>query len=338
MAVLAAIAGVGAPGRSGAEDIPFLKSLRHPLIVGAEECAECHRSEVKAWQLTDHFHSRDLHLNDKAGEIAEKMGIGPASRVRTSALCSQCHFTVQKMGDKPAKAIAGVSCESCHGGALNWIDIHNTGDRREPDDTTEDRSRRVAESAAAGLLGPVEIHKIAENCYRCHLVTDEALVNRGGHPPGSDGFELVSWLSGEVRHNFFDSKGGENRPLSPARRRVLYIVGRALEMEYSLRGLARATEKAEYGNAMGRRCVETRKALDAIADALGADTPAELREIRDAIGTPGLLKFFNVAPLEAAADAIEKQVALLVANHDGSRLGAVDALIPGEAIGKPHQP
>ena len=115
-------------------------------------------------------------------------------------------------------------------------------------------------------------------------------------------------------------------------------MGKLLEMEYSLRGLARAKEKADYGNAMGRRCGSTRKAIDQIIESLGDDAPPELKEIQTAISTPGLLKFFNVEPLTAAADAVEKLTAQFVEKNDGSKLGAVDSLIPTEGKGTTYEP
>ena len=186
------------------------KFLQHSQVVGNKKCIECHESEIKAWQKTKHYHNKDLHTNEKAATIARKMGITSAAKIRTSGLCTQCHFTVQKIGTAPAKAIDGVSCESCHGGAKEWLDLHNIADRREPGDTPAKRSERVAKSIAAGMLYPDQIHQVAENCYSCHIVTDEKLVNVGGHPPGSTDFELASWAAGEVRHNFFLSKGTKN--------------------------------------------------------------------------------------------------------------------------------
>jgi hypothetical protein len=321
-----------------AQEIPQKKFLQHSQVIGAEKCIECHESEIKAWNGSKHYANKDLHQNEKAAEIARKMGITSPAKIRMSGLCTQCHFTVQKLGSSPAKAIDGVSCESCHGGAKDWIDIHNTGDRRESDDTAAAREKRIGDAVANGMLKPDAIHQIASNCFSCHIVTDEALVNQGGHPPGSDTFELVSWLKGEVRHNFFESKGKTNAPTPTDRQRVLYVTGKLLEMEFSMRGLARAKEKADYGNAMGRRCVSTRKAIDQIVETLGDAAPPELKTIQEEISVPGLMKFFNVEPLNATADSLAGLTAKFVEGNDGSKLGAIDSLIPGEAKGAAYHP
>jgi len=319
------------------QDIATKKFLQHSKVIGAEKCIECHESEIKAWHATKHYANKDLHKNDKAAEIAGKMGITSPSKIRLSGLCTQCHFTVQKLGSAPAKAIDGVSCESCHGGAKDWLDVHNTGDRRDDKDPAALKAR-VAASQAKGLLYPSEVHKVAKNCYSCHIITDEKLVNQGGHSPGSDTFELVSWLKGEVRHNFFESKGKTNAPTPQNRQRQLYVVGKVLEMEYSMRGLARATEKADYYKSMGRRCVSTRKKIGEIIETLGDATPGELKKINETITAQGLLSFENTGPLTAAADELDKQIASFVKNNDGSKLEALDSLIPAKGEGKSYEP
>lgn len=321
-----------------AEEIVVKKFLQHSQVVGASECIECHESEVKAWRGSQHYANKDLHTNPKALEIARKMGITSAAAIRTSNLCTQCHFTVQKKGSAPAKVIDGVSCESCHGGAKDWLDAHNTGDRRDGDDTADARAKRVAEAEAGGMLRPEDFHVVASNCYSCHIITNEELVNKGGHPAKSPDFELVAWMSGEVRHNFFDSKGKTNAETPTNRKRMLYIAGVALQLEYSLRGLARAKEKDEYGKSMGRNCGSTRETFNGIVEALGDSAPAELKTISETVNEAGLLKFFNVDPLTAAADTVAEQLKAFSSNHDGADFGAVDSMISGEGQGKVYQP
>lgn len=323
---------------SNGQEIAKKKFLQHSQVISSDKCIECHESEIKAWQDTKHYANKDLHNNEKAAEIARNMGIASPSQIRTSSLCTQCHFTVQKLGNGPAKAVGGVGCQSCHGGAKDWLEIHNTGDRRESDDSAAALDKRVAEATSKGMIYPHSVHEVAANCYSCHIVTDEKLVNQGGHPPGSDLFELASWLKGEVRHNFFKSKGDTNAETSQERQRQLYVVGKCLEMEYSLRGLARAKEKADYGKAMGRRCGTTRKGIEEIVSTLGADAPDELNKILEVISVSGLLKFFNTDPLNAAADEVQKYTAAFVEGNDGSKLGAIDGLIPSEGKGTAYQP
>lgn len=69
---------------------------------------------------------------------------------------------------------------------------------------------------------PDQPYALVVMCFGCHNVPEEKLVNVVGHQPGST-FELVSWLEGEVRHNY--ASGGRNREDTPDRKRVLYVLG-----------------------------------------------------------------------------------------------------------------
>jgi len=319
------------------DSIANKKYLQHDKVVGNGKCLECHESEIQAWKTTKHFKSKDLKKNKASWEIARKMGITSADKISSSNLCAQCHFTNQKIGSSPAKAISGVSCESCHGGAKDWIEVHNTGDRREGKDTPTAMAKRVAKASSHGMLYPNMIHKVAANCYSCHIVTNEKLVNVGGHAVGSKSFDLSAWASGEVRHNFFkDSK--KNAPTPQNRKRMFYLVGLALDLEYSLRGVARATEKGDYGNSMGRRASYKRKQVVAAIKKLGDAAPEELKKIKELASAKGLVKYFNTKPLETAAEAISVQTKALAEKHDGSKFSALDALIPTESKGKAFHP
>ena len=92
------------------------------------------------------------------------------------------------------------------------------------------------------------IDLIADNCYSCHTVPNQDLVNTGGHLAGSD-IELVSWSQGEVRHNYLLNQT-KNAPESPQRLRIFYVVGQVTDLEYSLRGGLQITVKGPYQVAM----------------------------------------------------------------------------------------
>jgi hypothetical protein len=155
--------------------------------------------------------------------------------------------------------------------------------------------------------------------------TEEKLVNVGGHKAGSD-FELVSWLSGEVRHNMQKSAGKVNEATPAPRLRMLYIAGRALDLEYSLRGLAKATEESAYSKAMQARAESAKARLEEI---LKAANLAEVKAMVDA-APAGELKINNAAALNKAADAVGESARKLAAGNDGTQLAAVDPLIPGK--------
>src|SRR5713101_4798624 len=170
-------------------------------IAGAEACGECHTAEFAAWKETQHYDTfNTLHRKPRAQAIAEKLGF---TSLKRESLCINCHYTEKATADGE-QVISGISCESCHGAAKDWINLHSDyggkGVTREQE-TPAHKKQRLEQSAAKGMLRPDQIYLVAANCYQCHTVPNEKLVNVGEHKPGSN-FELLSWLQGEVRHNF----------------------------------------------------------------------------------------------------------------------------------------
>jgi len=325
VAVLGSLLLLAAPG--AAQELKF--HLDPANVMGPNACAQCHKNEIAAWQQTHHSTQfTNLYRLPKAQEIAQKMGVRLINR---DSLCMTCHYTVQadaNAGGQPS-AIAGVSCESCHGAAKSWINLHNN--LKIPD--------HLSQAAAAGMTLPTDYYGLAANCFSCHTVPQEKLVNVGGHVAGS-ALELVSWSQGEVRHNFLlpGGKSGDSNATSPQNTlRMLYVMGRILDLEYGLRGTAKATENANYGKALAYRTYNARKSLQAINDAVHL---SDLGAIITASGSDADLKVNNAAVLNAAADRVSGLAKAFAKAHDGSDLAAVDALIPGsdKYVGTVFQP
>jgi hypothetical protein len=260
--------------------------------------------------------------NEAANAIARKMGV---RRVKQESLCLNCHFTVQ---DKNAvkEPVAGISCESCHGAGKDWIKVHSgySGKKAETESKAERQARwKLADSK--GMIRPGAIYQLAKNCFSCHVVPHEDLVNTGGHRAGS-AFELVSWSQGEVRHNSWHSKGKENVPASAARRRMLYVVGLGVELETALRAVGKAKARKVYAFEMARRADQARQQMAAVAKAVPAVPEfATLVELAH----QAALKLDNEAALTSAADAISKTLANISETYDGSTLAGIDSMIPG---------
>lgn len=294
-----------------------------PKILGPDVCGECHKQEVVAWKESHHFTTfREMPRKKRAKEIAANMGI---RRIKSESLCLGCHYTVREKKDK-RKSIAGISCESCHGPGLDWIKIHSGFSGKTA--TTETRAEEAARwklADAKGMIRPHAVYELARNCYGCHVVPHEDLVNTGGHRAGSD-FELVSWSQGEVRHTTWHAKGSANVPATPARRRVLYLVGLGVELETSLRALGKATGRKVYAFEMAARVDRARRKLSAAAAAL-PDMPEIGTLVATAHWAP--LSLRNEAALSAAADAVARIVEGISDSHDGERLKPLDRFIPG---------
>ncbi len=292
--------------------------------VGPDECGECHKSEMAVWKETKHHKSFfELTRSEEGRKIAEKMGI---KRIKRESDCLDCHFTSVKVDDV-VKPIAGTSCESCHGAARDWINVHNDyggKDIKKEQESPEHRTQRITKAGQLGMLRPESLYDVAQNCYQCHSVPNERLVNEGGHTAGS-AFELVAWSQGEIRHNFLHSDDPENnRPTSVERQRMMLLVGQALDLEYGLRGTAKATVKADYAVAMAKR---TQLAMLRIKKILETQPVPELQQMLDAT-TAVELKLNHAEELEAAANQIAELARQLSANYDGSTFAALDAMLP----------
>lgn len=344
MGWLAIVIGLGWSGEGDAQRLSEAEEMEWArLVVGPEatedECANCHTLEHEAWQTTRHYATfKDRHRSDEAKTILENLGERSMKRIST---CRQCHYTSGLDDQDRVRAAWGVSCESCHGAARNWLEVHNrpggdpSADAMEWGDgaleTPEARARRLAAAAAKGMAHPARLYDVAANCFGCHTVPDEHLVNVGRHHPGKP-FDLVARSQGEVRHNFLDAKGDQkNPPATATELRRLYVVGAAVDLEFSLRNLSRASEAGgDYEQAMIERVGAAR---------------AKLAAVLGKVALPGLAAALGRIPAEvgtevdpALADGLREAARGFVEENDGSALGALDALLPTEYVGTPYEP
>jgi hypothetical protein len=292
-------------------------------IVGPNACAECHKDEAESWKGTHHFKTfREMPRNAEANKIADRMGV---RRIRSESLCLNCHFTVREK-DNREEPIAGISCESCHGAGQDWIKVHSgfSGKTALFESKAEEKTR-WALADSKGMIRPRSFYLLAKNCYGCHVVPQEDLVNKGGHKAGS-AFEMVSWSQGEVLHNTWYSKGRENVPASAARKRMLYLVGLGVELETALRAVAKATARKPYAFAMAKRADRARNELAAAGKA--APNIPEIAKMVELSHTAGL-KLNNEGALTTAADGVSKLLVSITETYDGSTMAGLDVLIPG---------
>lgn len=291
--------------------------------VGPNACAECHKQEVEAWKGSHHFKTfREMPRNKRGKKIADRLGI---RRVKTEGLCLTCHFTVQQK-DSDSEPIAGISCESCHSAGKDWIKVHSSysGKKAETESKAEAKARwKLAESK--GMIRPGSLYRLAKNCFSCHVVPQEKLVNVGGHRSGST-FDLVAWSQGEVRHNTWHSKGKDNVAANAARKRMLYLIGIGVELETALRAVGKATARKVYAFEMALRADRARKKLAAAAKA-APDVPEIIKLVE--LGHAARLKLKNEDELTEAADAVAKLLGGISAKYDGSTMAGLDSLVPG---------
>ena len=111
---------------------------------------------------------------------------------------------------------------------------------------------------------------------------------------------------------------------------MLYILGKALDMEAALEGfLGAKTTKGVYFKAMGKRFVRALKGLKAIDKALGGT--AEVKAMISSLGKK--LNPKDKSTIEAAHTRLHNTIMTFLETADGSKLVAIDALIPTKTKG-----
>ena len=309
------------PSAAAGESVSGLLGPAHDIeaIEGPGVCAECHEKTAQIWELTlHHTLMKQTHRSKEGRAIAARMGI---KRIKDPEnLCVSCHYTI-KTGKKRPKAIAGVSCESCHGAARDWNKVHSEYSGKEKEtESPEEAEARWAKSEAAGMIRPRNLYALAGNCYSCHATAHEKLIDVGEHPTGKK-FELLSWAMGEVRHNVWYTE--QNDEASPGRKRMLYLAGLALSLETSLRALARVEEPdGKYAGDMRARADSAKERLEMSAGRLAG--VQELRAMIDAARPEAT----SAEELVASAAQVGEQARLLL-RRDGSGMEAMDDLLPG---------
>jgi len=312
-------------------------TLIETVAIGPEDhCADCHIPETEAWEMSHHAESfRSRHKTAEAKAILDRLGLRSMKR---SDECISCHYTAVDDGRGP-QARFGVSCESCHGAAASWVDVHNRpggdprrdalrwGDGRK--ESAEKKATRIHAARALGMIDSARTFDLAERCFSCHVVADGTLIEKGGHPTGQ-GFELLSWSQGEVRHSYLssgkDPMDAMNVAASPEHRRRLYVLGVALEIEHTLRGLAGMGDTSTAaGSAIRQRLGEARRKAQAILERVEI---AELREIVEATPVKDDPAGSSPELFARVSDAARR-----LAEVDGSALAAIDELLPTEVVG-----
>ncbi len=311
---------------SWAEEVTVASEIRcdPAQVLGAESCAKCHEQEVRQWKLTPHFATFELlHRMPEAKAITKNLGL---KSVKRNDMCVKCHYTRQLI-DERLRVVSGVSCESCHGGAKDWLALHNDyggPSAKKELESAEHRQHRIESSVAAGMNNPGNLYLVARQCFSCHTTPDEKLVNVGGHAPGSLDFELVSWSQGMVRHNFLRTDGVTNGELSLAQLRVMYVVGVMADLEASLRATGLATTKATFGISSAQRAAKLKVKLHEICQLV---EDAHLQRALDAVLCVPL-KLHQTKALQAAADQVGEEASAFATHADGEKLTAIDRMLP----------
>ena len=164
-------------------------SVSAPKFLGAQSCSasSCHggagekSDQYTIWYTHDFHHARPYATLETARSerIADVLKIGNATQ---SARCTVCHAPFQTVPSErlghDAQITEGISCESCHGPAENWIRSHTR------------RDYTHADRVATGMRDLKDLYVRANTCVACHQNIDPE-IRAAGHP------ELIFELDGQ---------------------------------------------------------------------------------------------------------------------------------------------
>ena len=325
-------------------------------VVGHETCAECHKSEVDAWKKSSHA-TKPWSLLEKgeAQKITERLNISDGT---ADHRCTICHGTQQKSGNLKA-----VSCESCHGaagGESGWLKAHSFyGAGLDPQDRTSRESEtevdfrnRLAKCDHLGMRRSDNLYALAKNCFQCHTVPSETLVNKGQHPTETKAFEMVEFSQVEVRHNFqlnqsenataptlwTNARFATDERTAVGRRALMYVVGQLAACEVSLQSRATATGRGNFLKATNKRILNIKRNLETIHE------QAAIKEVQDVLDALQPLKRSSLRKVEEQDSVTYSDLAKLVAkagqkvasSYTGSDWKEIK--IPKKTVGEAYQP
>jgi hypothetical protein len=264
-----------------------------PFYVGPKPCSECHEAEVNVWKDTRHGKGfNDMHKKPEAARILKAVG---DTGMKDSKTCVLCHYTmVQK--DAQAKPIvqAGPSCESCHGPASDWINVHNDygGPKaKRQEETPQHKQQRIAAAQKAEMIWPTMLYDIASNCMSCHGLArpglDPGVLGKmldAKHPLEPE-FELVRYSQGTVRHRFYPPNVNVNAEMTPAELSRMFVVGQAAKLVSATTAMSAATHPG-YKEAQKKRADSAKDALKSVPEAaalIASPTEANARKFVAAI-------------------------------------------------------
>lgn len=194
-----------------------------PIHLGVQTCASstCHgavqpwqnssvlQNEFVTWQQHDaHAKAYKTLLSEKSKLIAANLGLEDA---HTSPTCLQCHAdnVPRPQRAKFFRIEDGVGCETCHGGAENWLGLHVAG------------TGSHADNIANGMYPTDDPDAVADLCLGCHSGMGERRMSHrilgAGHPRLR--FELDTFMINQPAHYRIDDDYRVRKTVSSGARR-----------------------------------------------------------------------------------------------------------------------
>ena len=190
------------------------------------------QNEYSTWVTSDkHAHAYTALTEPLGKQIAVTLKLGPAEKAQRCLVCHALDVPVSQQA-RQFDVAEGVSCESCHGPASQWIGPHIQADAQH------------TKMVALGLYDNRNLVLRSEKCLTCHLGAPGMSVDHeliaAGHPDLR--FELDSYTAVEPPH--WVEKSTDGQPLGTSQQDPLFgtrawAIGEAVQVRASMLRVAR---------------------------------------------------------------------------------------------------
>lgn len=208
------------------------------------------QNEYSTWVTADKHAQAYVALTEPLGkQIAASLKIGPAEKAQRCLVCHALSVSAAEHA-REFDIAEGVSCESCHGPASQWIGPHIQANAV--------HSKMVA----LGLYDNRNLVLRTEKCLTCHLgapgmTVDHELI-AAGHPDLR--FELDSYTAVEPPH--WVEKDAEGKPLDdPLFGTRAWAIGQAVQVRESMLRVARAAKSGPWPEFSEMDCITCHHSL-----------------------------------------------------------------------------
>jgi hypothetical protein len=264
------------------------------------------QNEYSTWVVKDkHAHAFAALTKPVATRMARILKI---DKPEAAPKCLACHALSVPEADRARTfdSTDGVSCESCHGPASNWLGPHTT------------RGWTHERSIAAGMGDLRDPARRAENCLTCHLGTADKAVDHemiaAGHPDLY--FELASFTAAMPRH------WKEEDPFADVR---MLAAGQAVQLREQLQRVVRNAQGNVWPEFADLDCIACHHSLTNAEDSWRQEEGYAGRRA----GNP---------PWNLSRYAVLRQIASEIDREEGRRLETeVDKLYAIMSAGSPDR-
>ena len=208
------------------------------------------QNEYSTWVTADKHAHAYLALTEPLGkQIAATLKIGPAEKAQRCLVCHALSVSPAEHA-REFEVSEGISCESCHGPASQWIGPHIQANAV--------HSRMVS----LGLYDNKNLVLRAEKCLTCHLgapgmTVDHELI-AAGHPDLR--FELDSFSAVEPPH--WIEKDSYGKPLAdPLFGTRAWAIGQAVQLRQSMLRVSRAAKSGPWPEFSEMDCITCHHSL-----------------------------------------------------------------------------